>query len=121
MVYFASFLLLLAVMAQQAAATSMKIDFLDFGHVRTDPIISPTTLSDHVHTFYGATVARPETTYQDLRSAYGGTGTAVENQSLYWHPTIYKCNKVDWSACTSAAHTTFGPQVSPEPSLIVSK
>lgn len=76
--------------AQQAAATSMKIDFLDFGHVRTDPIIAPTTLSDHVHTFYGATVARPETTYQDLRSAYGGTGTAVENQSLYWHPTIYK-------------------------------
>ena len=77
-------------MAQQAAASSMKIDFLEFANVRTDPIIAPTTLSDHVHTFYGATVARPETTYEDLRSAYGGSGNVVENQSLYWHPAIYK-------------------------------
>eukprot|EP00540_Astrosyne_radiata_P004172 CAMPEP_0116859856 /NCGR_PEP_ID=MMETSP0418-20121206/22073_1 /TAXON_ID=1158023 /ORGANISM="Astrosyne radiata, Strain 13vi08-1A" /LENGTH=502 /DNA_ID=CAMNT_0004494161 /DNA_START=213 /DNA_END=1718 /DNA_ORIENTATION=- len=73
-----------------ATGTSMKIDFLPFADVRTDPIVAPTSLSDHVHTFYGATVARPETTYDDLFKAYGGSGNVEENQSLYWHPTIYK-------------------------------
>ena len=34
-------------------ATSMKMDFLPLGDVRTDPIINPDCLSDHVHTFYG--------------------------------------------------------------------
>ena len=34
-------------------ATSIKMDFLPLGDVRTDPIINPTCLSDHVHTFYG--------------------------------------------------------------------
>lgn len=36
-----------------ANATSIKMDFLPLGDVRTDPIINPTCLSDHVHTFYG--------------------------------------------------------------------
>ena len=70
--------------------SSIKMDFLPFANVRTDPIIAPNELSEHIHTFYGATVARPETTYNDLRNAYGGTGTAAENMSLYWHPTIYQ-------------------------------
>ena len=81
-----SFFLLIS----HVAATSMKMDFLSFADVRTDPIVAPTELSDHVHTFYGATVARPETTYEDLRNAYGGSGNVVENMSLYWHPTIYR-------------------------------
>ena len=65
----------------------MKMDFLPLGDVRTDPIINPTCLSDHVHTFYGAQRMRPETTYEDLRSADGNSGNVVENKSLYWHPT----------------------------------
>lgn len=74
-------------------SSSIKMDFLPFADVRTDPIINPTTLSDHVHTFYGATAARPETTYEDLRNAYGGSGDVEENQSLYWHPTIYRVDE----------------------------
>lgn len=65
------------------------MDFLPLGDVRTDPIINPTCLSDHVHTFYGASVIRPETTYEKLRLAYGNSGNVVENKSLYWHPTVY--------------------------------
>jgi len=68
----------------------MKMDFLPLGDVRTDPIINPTCLSDHVHTFYGASEMRPETTYQTLRSASGNSGNVVENKSLYWHPTVYE-------------------------------
>jgi len=68
----------------------MKMDFLPLGDVRTDPIINPTCLSDHVHTFYGANQIRPETTYEDLRNANGNSGNVVENKSLYWHPTIYE-------------------------------
>ena len=55
-----------------------------------DPIINPTCLSDHVHTFYGVNKMRPETTYEDLRAATGNTGNVKENKSLYWHPTVYK-------------------------------
>lgn len=73
-----------------AESSSIKMDFLPFANVRTDPIINPNELSDHIHTFYGATAARPETTYEDLRNAYGGSGDAEENQSLYWHPTVYR-------------------------------
>ena len=37
----------------------------------------------------GASVIRPETTYEKLREAYGNSGNVVENKSLYWHPTVY--------------------------------
>lgn len=69
--------------------TSVKMDFLPLGDVRTDPIVNPTCLSDHVHTFYGASSIRPETTYDDLRSATENSGNVEENKSLYWHPTVY--------------------------------
>jgi len=69
--------------------TSIKFDFLPLGDVRTDPIVYPTCLSDHVHTFYGASSIMPGTTYDDLRSAYGNSGNVEENLSLYWHPTVY--------------------------------
>ena len=70
--------------------TSMKMDFLPLAHVRSDPIINPTCLSDHVHTFYGASEVHPYTTYNDLRNASGNSGNVVENKSLYWHPTVYE-------------------------------
>lgn len=38
----------------------------------------------------GANKLRPETTYDDLRSATGNSGNVVENKSLYWHPTVYR-------------------------------
>lgn len=66
------------------------MDFLPLGNVRTDPIINPDCLSDHVHTFYGAASMRPETTYADLRNVNGNSGNVEENKSLYWHPTVYE-------------------------------
>ena len=75
-------------------STSVKMDFLPFATVRTDPITDPTCLSDHVHSFYGAAGSvRPETTFADLRNATENSGNVEENKSLYWHPTIYE--KVD--------------------------
>ena len=65
------------------------------GHVRTDPIISQTCLSDHVHTFYGAQHVHPTTTFQDLINTPDdqNTGNVLENKSLYWHPTVYEYNR----------------------------
>lgn len=62
------------------------------GHARSDPILSQTCASDHVHTFYGPQNFHPDTTYEDIRDSspqFSSTPT-VENQSLYWHPSIYQ-------------------------------
>ena len=62
------------------------------GHARSDPILSQTCASGHVHSFYGPMEFHPETTYEDLVGADPGLSTSnvVENQSLYWHPTVYQ-------------------------------
>jgi len=76
--------------------TSIKMDFLSAGTVRTDPLDFTETgacLSDHVHRFYGAAsnrTMRPEVSYDDLRAAPGNTGNVEENKSLYWNPVIYQ-------------------------------
>lgn len=63
---------------------------LPLGNVRTDPLLHPTCLTDHVHTFYGVNASlRPETTYSDMRNAKGNSGNVEENKSLYWHPAVY--------------------------------
>ena len=69
---------------------------LPVGHVRSDPIINQTCLSDHVHTFYGPQAVHPATTYEDLINTPDSktTGNVVENKSLYWHPTIYSYNRL---------------------------
>merc|ERR1719326_686240 len=85
-----SLVILFELCCELSHATSMKMDFLPLGDVRTDPIINPDCLSDHVHTFYGANKMRPETTFADLRSADGNSGNVEENKSLYWHPTVYR-------------------------------
>lgn len=62
------------------------------GTVRSDPIIDRTCQSGHVHTFYGPQNIHPDTGYEDIRDtppAYSSS-PFVENQSLYWHPTIYE-------------------------------
>lgn len=73
-------------------STVFSIYSLPIGHVRTDPIISQTCLSDHVHTFYGAQAVRPETDYDTLinTDANQNTGNVKENKSLYWHRTVYQ-------------------------------
>ena len=77
-------------------ATSVKMDFLSAGLVRTDPLMYSQIgecLSDHVHRFYGAVsnkTMRPEVSYEDLRDADGNSGNVEENLSLYWNPAIYK-------------------------------
>ena len=77
-------------------ATSVKMDFLSAGLVRTDPLMYSQIgecLSDHVHRFYGAVsnkTMRPEVSYEDLRNADGNSGNTEENLSLYWNPAIYK-------------------------------
>jgi len=62
------------------------------GHARSDPIISQTCSSGHVHTFYGPQNFHPNTIYEDLRDTPGKFSSTpyVENQSLYWHPSIYR-------------------------------
>lgn len=77
------------------SATSAKMDFITLANVRTDPVLNPHCLSDHVHTFYGANASlRPETSYEDVRAAKGNSGNVRENKSLYWHPTIYLVDRV---------------------------
>jgi len=72
-------------------STSIKIDYVTSAMVRTDPILAPNGLSGHVHTFFGASIADPSTTYEDLRNpSTGNSGNVVENKSLYWYPTIYR-------------------------------
>jgi len=77
-------------------ATSIKMDFLSAGAVRTDPLQFSTIgncISDHVHRFYGAVSARtmrPDATFDDLRASTGNTGLVEENKSLYWNPVIYQ-------------------------------
>lgn len=56
----------LVVGVTETSATSIKMDYLPTGFARTDPIISKNCLSDHVHTFYGPQLLRPETDYDAL-------------------------------------------------------
>ena len=62
------------------------------GHARSDPIIDQQCASGHVHTFYGPQEFHPDTTYKDLIGTPPEFSTSpfVENQSLYWHPSIYE-------------------------------
>jgi len=89
-------ILVVALAAKEASATSFKMDFLSAGTVRTDPLMFSkigNCLSDHVHRFYGAVsprTMRPDVTFADLRSAEGNTGNVEENKSLYWNPAIYQ-------------------------------
>lgn len=78
-------------------AAIFRNDYLPVGHVRTDPILSQTCLSDHVHTFYGPPLLYPAVTYEDLRASdpEKSSGNAKENLSLYWHPAVYRIEDAD--------------------------
>merc|ERR1719510_2263169 len=62
------------------------------GHARTDPIVDQGCASDHMHTFYGPLHLHPNTTYNDLITTppQYSTSPVEENQSSYWHPSIYR-------------------------------
>jgi len=62
------------------------------GHARSDPILNQSCASDHVHTFYGPQNFHPNTSYEQIRdtSPQYSTSPVIENQSLYWHPSIYE-------------------------------
>ena len=95
------FVIILSQLPSHFDATSLKMDFLSSGVVRTDPLEFSNTgncLSDHVHRYYGSVsdrTMRPEVSYEDLRNTTGNTGNVEENKSLsvsYTHltlPTIY--------------------------------
>jgi hypothetical protein len=86
---------MLALFTSSVLGTSVKMDFLSLGAVRTDALLNPTCLSDHVHQFYGAyTSLRPEVGYEEMRNATNNSGNVEENKSLYWHPAIYKHDRV---------------------------
>jgi len=74
------------------SAERFRNDYLPIGHVRTDPILSQSCLSDHVHTFYGPPLLHPAVTFDQLRSSdpTKSSGNVMENLSLYWHPSIYR-------------------------------
>lgn len=83
---------ILTSMASAVHASFFRNDFLPVGHVRTDAIMNTDCLSSHVHTFYGPPLLYPKVTFQDLRNSDPNlsSGNIMENQSLYWHPTVYK-------------------------------
>jgi len=62
------------------------------GHARSDPIINQNCASGHVHTFYGPQNFHPNTSYEDIRDTHPRYSSSPyrENQSLYWHPSIYE-------------------------------
>lgn len=84
-------IILLAFSALGTHADFFRNDFLPVGHVRTDAIINPDCLSDHVHTFYGPPLLYPKVTFEDLRNSDPSlsSGNINENNSLYWHPAVY--------------------------------
>ena len=65
------------------------------GHARSDPILNQVCPSDHVHTFYGPQNFHPNTSNEILRNTKPEHSSSpwVENQSLYWHPSIYEVIK----------------------------
>ena len=81
----------LTLAAEVARADFFRNDFLPVGHVRTDAIINPDCLSDHVHTFYGPPLLYPGLTFKDLRDSHPSlsSGNIEENNSLYWHPAVF--------------------------------
>jgi len=70
------------------------------GHARSDPIINQQCASDHMHTFYGPLHLHPTTSYSDLISTppQFSTSPVEENQSSYWHPSIYRRRRSDGDA-----------------------
>lgn len=74
------------------------------GHARTDPILNNECASDHVHTFYGPQNFHPDTTHTNLleTSSQFSSTPFEENQSLYWHPSIYE---VDTAADGTKTYT----------------
>eukprot|EP00537_Pseudo-nitzschia_pungens_P010281 CAMPEP_0172389320 /NCGR_PEP_ID=MMETSP1061-20121228/6230_1 /TAXON_ID=37318 /ORGANISM="Pseudo-nitzschia pungens, Strain cf. pungens" /LENGTH=502 /DNA_ID=CAMNT_0013119439 /DNA_START=241 /DNA_END=1749 /DNA_ORIENTATION=+ len=67
------------------------------GHARSDPILNQECAADHVHTFYGPQNIHPRTNNGDLRDTAPNFSSSpwVENQSLYWHPSIYEVSTTD--------------------------
>ncbi len=88
---FSLFPIILALAAEVVDADFFRNDFLPVSHVRTDAIINPDCLSDHVHTFYGPPLVYPALTFDDLRNSDPSlsSGNIEENNSLYWHPAVY--------------------------------
>ncbi|GEM11805.1 WSC domain protein [Rhodotorula toruloides] len=58
---------------------------------RADPIISPGTVSGHVHTVSGSSNFRDSVTYEELRNSTCTSARAIEDKSAYYlfrnHPT----------------------------------
>merc|ERR1719343_120239 len=75
-----------------ASEAELEFNYLPIAHVRTDPIINDSCLSDHVHTFYGPPRVSPDVTTRDLIDTDPSehSGLVEENKSLYWHPSIYR-------------------------------
>ena len=102
---------LILAMCAGVDATSIKMDFLPFGAIRTDPLLNPTCLSDHVHTMYGAKVSvRPELTYDDMRQAPENSGNTEENMVSLGkkdkNPLTTTLNSTNPPRLTRRTHTT---------------
>ena len=62
---------------------------------RADPVISPGTISQHVHQIFGSNAFAPEVSYDSLQQATcttigdaEGNGNAAD-KSVYWHPALF--------------------------------
>lgn len=71
-----------AIMKGVVGDFSFRVDYLPVGSVRTDAIVQKDCLSDHVHTFYGPQLLRPEVEYEDLVKSdiQINSGNVVENK-----------------------------------------
>ena len=62
----ASILLLGWCSLSAAEEAELEFNYLPIAHIRTDPIINDSCLSDHVHTFYGPPLVSSSVTTEDL-------------------------------------------------------
>ncbi|CAJ1956119.1 unnamed protein product [Cylindrotheca closterium] len=91
-----SFLLLTSsVSGRGNGMVKMCLDYPnESGHARSDPIVDQPQCPSirQVHTFYGPQHLHPNTSYEDIREtpARFSTTPFVANQSLQWHPSIYR-------------------------------
>ncbi|POS88426.1 hypothetical protein EPUL_000172, partial [Erysiphe pulchra] len=59
------------------------------GLVRIDPLVSPGTISEHIHAIHGSSGFSEKATYQDLMNGECTSCEVSEDKSAYWHPALY--------------------------------
>lgn len=59
------------------------------GLVRIDPLVSPGTISEHIHAIHGSSGFSEKASYQELMNGKCTSCEVAEDKSAYWHPALY--------------------------------